>query len=350
MVTTSRGVVRKRLQRYLCEQCKKSFTLQVTGKRKRYSREFIESAIRRYIEDNTTLRSVSNSIGVSHQGLLNWVMEYGRNCKSPFEVASKLNPKWSGLLGVDTKELRVQGRDCAVLVAQDILTFDPVFFSLVEGENVEESERFFLIIRDVLKYPTKGVVSDLGRGRVFIALIEDIFPNVPHQACVVHFSRYVDGTIPKSKKSSYYRENCILRQTIKNILFAQDFNDAEEIFQRLLLTRSAFKARYHRSIIRSLERHFNLLTAHFHDPFLARDNNVTENLIKQLNKKLKQSGGFKSMPNAYNYLKLWFIYYRFKPFINSNESYRIGKTPIELAGANIKDMDWLTFSQPNRHT
>jgi transposase-like protein len=302
------------------------------------------------MEDNATLRSVSNSIGISHQGMLNWVMEYGGNCRSPLGVAQELKPEWAGLLGVDGKELKIGGKSFVLLVAQDVLTFDPVFFSLVDGENMEASKRFFLIIRDVLKYPIRGIVSDLGRGRVFISLIEEIFPDIPHQACVVHFSRYVNMTIPRSKKSIYHQENRILRNTIKSILFAYDFNDAEEIFQRLSLARSFFKASYHKTIIKSLEKHFDLLTAHFHNPFLVRDNNITENLIRQLNRKLTQSGGFKSIENAYNFLKLWFIHYRFRPFTNSKESYRNGKAPIELAKANIKDIDWLSFSQLTRHT
>lgn len=306
--------------------------------------------IKRYIEYNTSLRIVGNNIGVSERGLLNWVMKYGNNAKSPTEVALELKPEWSGLLGIDGKELKIKGKDFTLLIAQDILTFDPVFFSLVEGENAEDSKKFFLIIRDVLKYPVKGIVSDLGRGRVFISLIEEILPDIPHQACVIHFSRYVDMTIPKSKKSIYYKENRILRETVKNILFAHSFNDAEEILQRLLLTRNLFKAPYHKKIINSLERHFDLLTAHFHNPFLARDNNVTENLIKQLNRKLKQSFGFKTIENAYNFLKLWFIYYRFKPFTNSNESHRNGKAPLELAKVNINNRDWLSFSQLTGHT
>ena len=270
-------------------------------------------------------------------------MEYGRNAKSPWEVALELKPKWSGLLGVDGKELKIKAKPFTLLVAQDILTFDPVFFSLVEGENLEECRRFFLIIRDVLKYPIKGIVSDLGRGRVFISLIEEIFPDIPHQACVVHFSRYVDMSLPKSKKTPYYQENSLLRDSIKNILFAQSFNDAEEIFQRLISMKSRFNAPYHKKVINSIRRHF-------HYPFLVRDNNITENLIKQLNRKLKQSEGFKSIENAYSFLKLWFIYYRFKPFTNSNEPYRRGKSPIGLARGNINNLflDWLAFSQKTR--
>lgn len=347
---TRRGVIFRRLQRYLCRDCKKSFTLKLFGKRKRYSRDFVESAIKRYVEDNTTLRPVANSVGVSRQGLLNWLISYGRGSKSPLETAQELKPHWSGLLGIDGKELSINGNAFTLLVAQDIRTFDPVFFSVVERENVENARRFFLSIRDVLHYPIKGLVSDLGRGRAFIGLAEELFPGIPHQACVVHFWRYVIRTVPMSTRSLYYKENCIFRNIVKDCLFAKTFQEAEETFHRLLLARDRFTASYHKTIIRSLKRHFDLLTAHLHHCFLVRDNNITENLIRQLNKKLKQSGGFKNLYSAHCFLKLWFIYYRFKPFSNSQASYRIGKSPLQLAKIKTKNIDWLTFSQRNRHT
>lgn len=289
-------------------------------------------------------------MGVSPRGLLNWVERYGKNAKSPSEVAQELQPSWFGILGIDGKELKIKGQDFTLLIAQDLFTFDPVFFTLVEGENVEAGRRFFLVLRDVIKYPIQGVVSDLGRGRVFISLIEEIFPGVPHQACVVHFLRYVNMTLPKSKKSLYYKENLFLRDAVANTLLAPDFNDAEESLQRLLTMKGIFKAHYHKRVMNSLIRHFDLLTAHLHHPFLLRDNNITENLIKQLNRKLKTSGGFKKLSSAYNFLKLWFIYYRFKPFTNSSQTHRNGKAPLELAKANIKNLDWLAFSQKNRHS
>ncbi|MFH1006380.1 MAG: transposase [Candidatus Latescibacterota bacterium] len=347
---TERGVSARKLQRYVCKQCNKNFTFEVQNKRRRYSRGFVSSSVRRYLEDHASLRAVANNVGVSERGLLNWVMEYGKNSKSPLEVAVELKPKWSGLLGVDGKELKIKGKDATLLIAQDILTFDPVCFALADKENVEGSEKFFLTIRDVLQFPTKGIVSDLGRGRAFISVIDAIFPGIPHQACIVHFSRYVNRTVPRSKKSAYYQHNSILRGAIHSILFADQFNDAEEIFHRLLLARDQFTTPYHKTIIKSLERHFDLLTAHFHNPFLVRDNNIIENLIRQLNKKIKQSDGFKTTENTYNFLKLWFIYYRFKPFVNSRESFRNGKAPLQIAGVNLPGPDWLAFSQKRRPT
>jgi len=95
------------------------------------------------------------------------VAQYGQQAKTPLEVASELRPKWSGLLGVDGKELPIRGQELTVLIAQDVGTFDPVLFGLAESENRQEAKRFFLTIKEVLHYPTKGIVSDLGRGKTY---------------------------------------------------------------------------------------------------------------------------------------------------------------------------------------
>lgn len=81
------------------------------------------TSVKRYIEYNTSLRGLGNSIGVSDRGLLNWAMEYGKNSKSPLDVVLELKPRWSGLLGIDGKALKIKGKEIILLIAQDINTF-----------------------------------------------------------------------------------------------------------------------------------------------------------------------------------------------------------------------------------
>jgi hypothetical protein len=47
-----------------------------------------------------------------------------------------------------------------------------------------------------------------------------------------------------------------------------------------------------------LERRFGPHTAHHFTPGLPPDNNVTENVIKQLNKKIQLMEGFESLSSA----------------------------------------------------
>jgi len=315
------------------------------SKRRRCSYSIFSDATKRIVEDKASYRCVAKRIGVSAPAILNWVNQFGQNAKSPIEIAQELQPQWSGILGVDGKSIKISGAEATVLVAVDLGTNDPFFFHLAEAESEEEAKKFFLIIKEIFHYPVNAVVSDFGKGRVFVNLVEQIFPWVPHQACVLHFSRYVDMKLPKSKKSKYYHQNKFLGNYIKNILFATDFNDADELLIRLRHVEHLFEAKYHKEIIRSLRRNFRLLTAHFFHPDLPRDTNIVENIIKELDGKLAQMHGFKNPQNTYNFLKLWFCAYRFRPFTSSNYSHRNGHCPLSLAEVKTSKIDWLKFSQ-----
>ena len=190
----------------------------------------------------------------------------------------------------------------------------------------------------------QAIVSDLGKGRLFAPLVENIFPCVPHQVCVIHFSRYVNIRLPKTKKSKYYKQNEYLRKFIQSILFANSFNDAEELLTRFSEIEPLFHASYHRSTIKSLRRNFHLLTAHFFHPDLPRDNNIVEHIAGELEQKLHLMKRFKNNQNAYNFLKLWFTAYRFRPFQNSRYSHRNGLSPLFFTGVDTRSMDWLKFS------
>lgn len=277
---------------------------------------------------------------------MSWVNHYGRNAKCPIEIASELHPQWGGILEIDGKHIDIQNQPYTIFIAVDYTTNDPFFFYLAGGEDKENTETFLLIIKEVFEYPIRAAVSDFGKGRVFIDLFNHIFPGIPHQACVNHFSRYVDMRLPKSKKSKYHKLNEYLRSYIKNILYAQNYNDAEEMLSRFKNVEHMFVAKYHNEIIRSLKRNFTLLTRHFFEHDLPRDNNAVENVIQQLNQKLNQMHGFKNPQNAYYFLKLWFCARRFRPFECSQIQHRRKLSSLSIAGVNnISNMNWLKFSQ-----
>jgi hypothetical protein len=53
----------------------------------------------------------------------------------------------------------------------------------------------------------------------------------------------------------------------------------------------------------------------------------------------------KSMKTAIPTINLIMWNFRFKPLSNSKKKRRGGKAPLELAGAKIRGLDWLRFSQ-----
>lgn len=282
---------------------------------------------------------------VSSPAVLSWVSEAGKASKDTIETNLELEPRWSGILGIDGKPIVVAGKKDVVLVAVDKLTRDLVHLQIVEAESEEGFNNFLLEIRDVIEYPLTGLVSDLGKGRVLVELVANIFPQTPHQICVLHFLRYVDQILPKSKKSPYYEENASLRNIINSLLFASSFKEAEHYYSYLVNISNLFKVSYQKAIIKSVISHYSLLTKHFHHKHLPRDNNVAESVIKQLNKKLKLAEGYQTRETAYNHLKLWALCYRFKPFSDSRTKDNNGKSPLELAQVNTSKINWLEFSK-----
>jgi len=314
-------------------------------KRKRHSRDLIIEAIKRNIEDNASFRSIANRLKVAPSTILRWTSEIGRSCKNLVEASLELKPSWSGILGLDGKPIKISGWKKAAFLAVDFKTKDLVHLDFVDVENEKELEKYLLVIKDKLKYPCSFIISDLGKGKVLINLVNKIFPNVPHQACVIHFMRYVNTRLPKSKKSKYYKQNNLLREHIKKILFASNLKEVDAFLEELLSIKDRFKVKYQKAVIKSFLRHYLLLTRHFHYHKMPRDNNIVENVIKQLNRKLKQIDGFKNEDNAHNFLKLWAMYYRFKAFTDSKERTNNGKSPLQLAGVNTSNIDWLVFSK-----
>jgi len=300
-----------------------------------------------FVESKSSSREVARTFHLHQATVLRWTHELGQRCLSAAEINHQLRPHWRGIVGLDGKVIRVAGRKMACLLAADLQTIDIPHCEVVGAEDEANCRRFLQHLRQQVPC-IRGLVSDLGRGRVWIKLIAEIFPEVPHQACIVHFDRYVEQSLPKSEQSPHHATNQLLRQLMKNLLYATHFNDAEEIFLRLQRAQDRFRAGYQRTVLKSLQKHFDLLTAHFHHPELDSTNNVTENIIKQLDRKIFLLNDFDSAQAALNFIKLWVLCYRFRPFSSSNYDFRNGLSPLQLAGVETEHMDWLDFAlNPN---
>jgi hypothetical protein len=76
---------------------------------------------------------------------------------------------------------------------------------------------------------------------------------------------------------------------------------------------------------------------------MPADANITENVIKQLGKKLRLMEGFATLQSAERFSRLLIACYRFKRFTDSCRRQDNGKSPLELAGVNLEGVDWLQF-------
>lgn len=174
----------------------------------------------------------------------------------------------------------------------------------------------------------------------------DVFPHAPIQLCVVHFERIVDRTIPKLKRTPKQEE---LKVIVRSILYASSENESRASFNELTSRKGYFRDKKSRYVIRSLKENYELLITYFRiDDGSFRSNNIAESVNDKIEMRLKMIRGYKRVRTARNSLKLIIMHYRFKPFASCKKREHNGKSPLNLAGVNTSNINWITYSQIDR--
>ena len=327
-------------KRWFCNNCKRAFK---PGEDCSINFSLQIKACELYYDTEASYRAVSRRLGIAPYRLFEIINALGVNCKSTIDVAKELNPKWSGYLFIDEKRIWIKGVEWFILIAVDLGTQDIVHWDLVPTEDGVNVAWFLMIIKMVIQYPFKGLISDLlpefrGTSRWLLA-------GIPHQFCTYHTYKAAERYIK-------------YRYTGRDKLWAAKFLSITGIICRCKSFTTALKA------LEYLERHqtelknaklikrmnllrirFPHLVTRFKDQNLRPDNNVVENVVKQLNQKLKKVAGFELYQTAYNSISLLVMHYRFHKFSCSRIPGNNGKSPLELAGTNISKIHWVRFSQ-----
>jgi len=67
-------------------------------------------------------------------------------------------------------------------------------------------------------------------------------------------------------------------------------------------------------------------------------NNAAEQAIRHFNQRYKVISGFKTLETAQRHARLFQIVYRFTPFSHDAQERKRGRTPLELAGYDVRHM------------
>ena len=319
----------------------------------------IGEAVTSYVEGNGSYRNLARMLSrrldneLSRTTINGWVAAAGATAKTPLEVSRELAPPlWGGWLGVDGKHLNIANGDPAVLmIAVDQASADIVASNVVATEN---GDTFAELVTDAVAagYPLRGIVADLGPGaphHSFPEACRRYFGNLPFQGCRVHFARRLDMELSTPSHQPGASLNAELKTHIRAILYANTYHDAINAYWELTTNETRYNTPTARRMIRSLRRTFEIHLTHHRHRGLPADANITENVIRQLNRKLRPMEHFATIESAEHFTRLLIAAYRWKPFTDSTTN-RNGHSPLQLAGATLPTTHWLTYHQQQHST
>lgn len=312
----------------------------------------LNEAVRFYVQGLASYRILStlmeHRVGrpISRSTLNGWVDQAGRMAMTPLEMSAGLAPHWGGFLGVDGKAVFVKGVEHALLVAVDQTTQDVVHALLVQAET---EQAFYRLVREAVVlagYPLKGLVTDASPPLDLWQLTPTIWPSFP-SSCAGFISPATSTDIAKAKRSPDAALRAELKQRIRAVLFADTYQEAARLWPTLLDAAAHYQGLSRYDTLGSLRDRFQLYMTHHRIPGLPADANITENVIKQLGKKLRLIEGFQTVDSAERFIRLLVGCYRFKRFTDSDNGHN-GKCPLEIAGIDLTGIDWLGYLLPGQ--
>jgi hypothetical protein len=272
--------------------------------------------------------------------------QLGGNCKSFVQVAGELQPQWSGFLLVDGKTIYVGKRKYHLLLTADAKTQDIPCANLCESEDLENYSSLLEVVRDELSYPTKGITVDGDPG--LVSATRAAFPDAPLQLCVRHldeFHVYYFKYLYEGPVKGVAR----FLELTHRLLYAKSLGHLKHLIQEYLACREDLIEAGLVKEIKNFERKFDHLWTHLKHPGMPRTTNIIESIIRQLSRKIDRTDGFRSPETAWNSLQLLIMKYRFHTFTCSRIKGYNGHSPLSLAKAKTKSIDWVTFSQKKHH-
>lgn len=271
-------------------------------------------------------------------------------------IAKKFSPRWSGILVFDGKIVRVYDKlskqlkgkisDCELnwlnkktwLCGIDYGTGDLPHYELADEEGKIDLVMYFRTLKEI-GYPLRILVCD-GNPDTPSAAKHIFGDNIIIQLCTRHFVE----ALKRHAGDEIKNENTLkIIKLIQRIIEADNLEIAGEYLS--LLNNITKKTQAEKELIEYFKINAPKLTAHLLHPELniPHTTNDIENLFRQLNLRLKSISRFNKWKYADNYLKAWALLRRFTPFTDCRKKrrHRNGKAPIEIAGADITDVNFL---------
>jgi len=281
----SRRTVKYGWPRWLCRKCKKTF-------RRRRSDTRDRSAIDGYTKDRSTYERLGVRWNVHRSTAYRRVQRALKRKRSLLERTKKYLALCDGVLVLDGKHLRIHGKLWTLFVAWDRGFKRPVHYILRKGGEGDVPYWRLLVDLKRLGYVPKGFVSD---GILSLKeLLSDSYPLLPHQRCTVHIFLAARSKVAHGKRQTEHTDDFI--ELMRMILWSRTLREAKRRIRTLWelhgLTRNERRALEY--IWPTLPQCFVCRDRRFRHLKLPRSSNAIENVIGQIEARLKTRRGIKS--------------------------------------------------------
>lgn len=272
-------------KRWLCKKCGRTFALKRKDVRDR-------AAIAAYVKDRSTYKRLGERWKVDKSTAYRRVQKALKRRWSLLERTKNNLASCDGILVLDGKHLRIQGKVWTLFVAWDRGFKKPVHCILRKGGEGDVPYWRLLVDLKRLGYVPKGFVSD---GILTLKeLLSDSYPDLPHQRCVVHVFLAARSKVATGRKIPERSKEFI--ELLRMILWSQTLAEAKRRTQKLWnirgLTNSEHRALEY--IWPTLTQCFVCCDKRWQYLKLPRSSNAIENVIGQIEVRLKTRRGIKS--------------------------------------------------------
>lgn len=344
--------------RYYCrnDQCPhRSFTHLPVGlvPFSRFRTEVHLLAVQMYGWGYSTYRRTGEALGVTSQTAYRWVSPWGHTL---LPVAALFGVvKSSGVVGIDEKYVLVPKNDKSagkmrrwmyVSFAVDVYTYDLLHLA-ISPHNTEASAQAFLLALGAKGYRPRVVVTDLRQD--YGPVIAQVFPQAEHHECIFHALQNVQRTIKEIYGAGYaerHPEAKALKQRIYAIFDAKTKRTAHTRYAEVLALRDAYVSATPavEALFAFLERHWPKLVNGIESDLIPPTNNTVELVIRRFDRHYQNFCGFERIASARLFLGVFEKLYRFTPFSQDAQPRLRGKSPLELAGYDVRHLPMATLA------
>lgn len=306
---TIRKGVRRGKVKYLCKNCRKWFQInRAKGVNKRLM-------MRQHL-DGVSFRALGEQYNISHMTAYRYVMAELERLPHCADISRWYCSKYSQILLVDGKYLKVKGysHKIPVIYGIDYLTHDIPTYRLAVSENTIAIIKYFESLR-LLNYPLQVLVSDDNLNIPEAG--KEIYPGLKWQLCQNHYKENIRNTLmvrtdPRYKPFMYEIEGLFRVKRSED-----DFNRVAKNILNKYKGNSLCV-----SILLDIERRKSALMGYVGYRNTPRTNNLIECFNSHLQGRLRTIKGFESFRHADLWLNGYFIRRRLRVFTDCEGKFR----------------------------